>query len=95
VVEEGRDVEETMVAGVETPVNILFVNRGILDMLRVKKVDFISFIARVMYCTMQNREKSEKNRHHCECACFTGIRDLTAKFVHGILSMKVPPSQAP
>ena len=56
--EEGSNVEETMVVGLEKLVNVT--RQQDLDMLHVKEVDFVSFIALVINCTAQTKRTSEK-----------------------------------
>lgn len=60
--EEGSNVEETMVDGLKKPVN------ATRQRDRDKKVDFVSFIALVI-----NKVEIEGNRHRCEGFNSTGI----------------------
>ena len=57
--------EEAMVEP-PRPVKVSHQPRDI-EMLHVKKVDFVLFIAMVINCTAQAEKTSKKKLNHCEC----------------------------
>lgn len=77
------------------PVASVFTQSSDLDILIVKKVDFVAFIATVINCTAQVSNKS-KNLDIIKSAAnkFLRLQDFTAEALQGLLSLgNVPPSQ--